>query len=72
MWHDQSSIFTGKTLFLVLECIEVSKYTKYVVYCDSFSFLQAVARLKMNHPFVAKVIYKMDQLARVGYDIYLC
>ena len=42
------------------------------VYSDSFSCLQAVARLKMDHPFMAKIIHKMDQLATDGYNIHLC
>ena len=46
--------------------------TAYAVYSDSFSYLQAVAGLKTDHPFVAKVIHKMNQLATDGYDIHLC
>ena len=71
---DQSYIFTAEAqaLLLALECIDVSNYTKYVVYSVSFSCLQAVAMLKLDHPFVAKIIYKMDQLAPDGYNIHLC
>ena len=67
---DQSSIFTAeaRALLLVSEFTEVSNYTKYLVHSDSFSCLQAVARLKTDHPFVAKIIYKMDQLPIGGYD----
>ena len=47
---DQSSIFTAeaRALFLALECIDVSNCTKYVVYSDLFSCLQAIVGLKMN------------------------
>ena len=59
---DQSLVLTVKTwaLCLALECIEDSNYTNYVVYRDSFSCLQA--GLKSDHPFIAKVIFKMNQL----------
>ena len=55
---DQSPIFTVETqaLFLVLECMEVSNHTKYVVYFDLLFCLQAVVGLKMNHTFVTKVL----------------
>ena len=71
---DQNLIFIAKawTLFLALECIRVFNCTKYVVYSDSSSCLQAVAGLKTDHSFVAKIVYKMDQLATDGYDIHVC
>ena len=37
-----------------------------------FSSLKAVAELKMDCLFVAKVIYKLNQLATDGYDIHMC
>ena len=45
---------------IALECIADSNCTNYVVYSDSFSFLQAVARLKTDHHFVTKVIQKNE------------
>ena len=42
------------------------------VYSDLFSCLQVVAGLKMDHPFVEKVIYNMEQLVTARYDIHLC
>ena len=41
------------------------------MYSDSFSCLQAVVGLKTDHPFAAKTIYKMDQLATDRYHIHL-
>ena len=38
----QSSIYTVEAQRLMLECMEVSNHTKYFVYSDSFSCLQAV------------------------------
>ena len=62
---NQSLIFTAEAqaLLLALECIEISNYTKYIVHNDSCSCLQAVAGLKTDHWFVAKIIFKMVQLA---------
>ena len=71
---DQSSISTAEVqaICFALECIENFNYTNYVVYSDLFSCLQAIAGLKTDHPFVAKVIFKMNQLATDGYNIHLC
>ena len=40
----------------------------YYAYSESFSCLHAVAGLKSDHSFLAKVVYKM-KLATEGYDI---
>ena len=45
---------------------EHSNYPNYVTCSDSFSYLQAVAGLKKDHPFV--VIDKMNQLPPDEYD----
>ena len=68
---EQSSTFTAEAHALFL-ALEISNYTKYIVYSDLFSCLQAIAMFKTNHPFMATVIYKMNQLATAGYDIHLC
>ena len=68
---DKSCIFKveAQALGLALECIVDSDYTNYVVYSDSFSCLQAISGLKTDHPFVGKVISKMNQLTADGYDL---
>jgi hypothetical protein len=71
---DQSSIFMteARALLLALEYIEASDRRDYIIYSDSFSCLQAVANLKIEHPILKKVILKMNALATADHDIHLC
>ena len=57
---DSASIFTAE-IWAIIEALEEIKYSvasKYIVFTDSLSCLQALQSMKLKHPLIGMVILK--------------
>ena len=71
---DHSSIFTAeaKAISLALDHIKKTNITRYMIFSDSLSCLQAFLQASPKIPWVVRVLEKYDQLKSRGKDIVFC
>ena len=71
---DHSSIFTaeGKAINLALDHIKKTNNTRYLIFSDSLSCLQAFLQASPKNPWVVRVLEKYNQLKSRGKDIVFC
>ena len=57
---DSASVFTAEVWAIIkaLEQIKISTASKYIVFTDSLSCLQALHHMKLEHPLIGMVIRK--------------
>ena len=55
---DSASVFTAEVWAIIkaLEQIKISSASKYIVYTDSLSCLQALHHMKLEHPLIRKCV----------------
>ena len=71
---DSASIFTAE-IWAIIKAVDEIKYSvasKYIVFTDSFSCLQALQSMKLEHPLIEMVIRKCVFLNFAKKDIILC
>ena len=71
---DSASIFTAEVWAIIkaLEQIKDSNASKYIVFTDSVSYLQALHHMKLEHPLIGMVIRKCVFLNIAQKDIVFC
>ena len=71
---DSASVFTAEvwTIIKALEQIKDSIASKYIVFTDSLSCLQALQHMKLEHPLIGMVIQKCVFLNIAKKDIVFC
>ena len=71
---DSASVFTAEVwaIIKVLEQIKDSIASKYIVFTDSLSYLQALHYMKLEHPLIGMVIRKCVFLNIAKKDIAFC
>ena len=71
---DHSSIFTAeaKAISLALDHIKKTNNTRYLIFSDSLSCLQAFLQASPKNPWVVRVLEKYNQLKSRGKDIVFC
>ena len=71
---DSASVFTAEVWAIIkaLEQIKESFASKYIVFTDSLSCLQALHHMKMEHPLIGMVIRKGVFLNIANKDIIFC
>ena len=71
---DSASVFTAEvwTIIKALEQIKNSNASKYIVFTDSLSCLQALHHMKLEHPLIGMVIRKCLFLNIAKKDIVFC
>ena len=59
---DSASIFTAEVWAIIkaLEQIKISSASKYIVFTNSLSCLQALHHMKLEHPLIGMVIRKVS------------
>ena len=62
----------ARAILLALECIEHSTKTRFLIFSDSMSCLQALYHLRTDHPIVSQILVELNSLAKSGFDIHLC
>ena len=71
---DHPSIFTAeaKAISLALDHIKKTNNTRYLIFSDSLSCLQAFLQASPKNPWVVRVLEKYNQLKSRGKDIVFC
>ena len=71
---DSASVFTAEVWAIIkaLEQIKISTESKYIVFTDSLSCLQALHHIKLEHPLIGMVIRKCIFLNIAKKDIVFC
>ena len=71
---DSASVFTAEVWAIIkaLEQIKISTASKYIVFTDSLSCLQALHHMKLEHPLIGMVIRKCVFLNIAKKDIVFC
>ena len=71
---DSASVFTAEVWAIIkaLEQIKISSASKYIVFTDSLSCLQALHHMKLEHPLIGMVIRKCVFLNIAKKDIVFC
>ena len=71
---DSASVFTGN-VWAIIKALEQIKYyivSKYIVFTDALSCLQALLHMKLEHPLIGMVIHKCVFLNFAKKDIVFC
>ena len=71
---DSASVFTAEVWEIIkaLDQIKISSASKYIVFTDSLSCLQALHHMKLEHPLIGMVIRKCVFLNIAKKDIVFC
>ena len=71
---DSASVFTAEVWAIIkaLEQIKISSASKYIVFTDSLSCLQALHHMKLEHPLIGMAIRKCVFLNIAKKDIVFC
>ena len=71
---DLASVFTAEfwAIIKALEQIKYSNVSKYIVFTDSLSCIQALHHMKLEHPLIGMVIRKCVVLNSAKKDIVFC
>jgi ribonuclease HI len=71
---DDASVFTAEAyaILLALRAIEGSRRSKFVIFSDSFSCLQAILSCKWQNPAVLDILEAYKNLFEIGKDIRFC
>ena len=71
---DSASVFTAEVWAIIkaLEQIKISSASKYIVFTDSLSCLQALHHMKLEHPLIGMVIRKCVFLNIAKKDNVFC
>lgn len=70
----ESSIFTAElnAIILALEVIDSLEYSKYVIFADSRSVIQAIQHYNSRHPLVSDIVQTLIHLYRRNIFVRLC
>lgn len=68
---DNSSIFSAETqaINLALDIIETNTHTRFVIFSDSLSCLQAIENRLWNNPLILSILNRLHNLNIKGYNI---
>ena len=71
---DNASVFTAEThaILLALQVIEGSERSKFIIFSDSYSCLQAISSVKWQNPAILNILETYEKLHKQRKDVRFC